>query len=209
MARLRAGILGNIRGKVAGVVGSQWKDKNYLREYVKPANPDTAAQQTQRGLMSSCVAFSKTLVGPVFNTYTDGFQKGMSGFNFFIKGNINYFTAVPTYSSVKLTEGKLFSPVISSAVYLNNPLSITVNYDTSNGNNGAATDKVYAVAYDKSTGLWYFPGEEETRIDGAIDVDCAGGLTATNLLCWLFAIKYSGTLVSMISNSSYKVGEAA
>lgn len=201
MARLRSGILGNTRGKVAGVVGSQWKDKNYIREYVLPANPNTAAQQAQRGKMSDTVNFCKPLVGPVFNSYTDKFQKSMSGFNFFIKRNIAEFDGSPDLSNVKLTEGKLHAPTNVAGAYTNGIADIDVTWDESIGNNGSLTDQMYAAAYNNLTGLWYFAPAEVDRDDETLTI--VGPTTAqpSNFEVYLWAIKYSGTIVDIISNA--------
>lgn len=203
MARLRSGILGNIRGKVAGVVGSQWKDQNVLREFVKPANPNTAAQQAQRSLMSGCVAFCKALVGPVFNAYTDKFQKSMSGFNFFIKRSIVEFDGSPVYANLKLTEGKLYLGGITAAPYQDGVDQIQFTYSTAVGNNGAADDKIYAAVYHVPTELWYFAAAEVTRSAGTINVDVPDGMTGTDFECWLWAAQYSGSIVSLLSDSDH------
>jgi hypothetical protein len=203
MARLRAGILGNVRGKVSGVVGSQWKDKNYVREYVKPANPNTAAQQVQRSLFGDCVNFAKTLVGPVFNEYTDKFSKSMSGFNLFIKNNIDFFTEVPSFASIQLTSGKLYFPSVISGVYDQETGSCIISYSEDLGNNGLLTDKVYAVGYDSNTKLWYFGAEEETRDDESIVVLFPSGLTSTDLWVWAWAARRDvNENVTMISQSA-------
>ena len=204
MARLRSGILGNVRGKVSGVVGSQWKDKNYVREYVLPANPNTAAQQAQRGKMQDVVAFCKTLVGPVFNAYTDKFQKSMSGFNFFIKQSIAEFDGSPVYANLKLTEGKLFPVDKTDCVYITGTPVLNIDWVGAVGNNGADTDKVFAAVHDTSTGLWYFPAAEVARSVRLIAVVVPAGLTNTDLECYVWAINYSGTLVSMISDSVHQ-----
>lgn len=201
MAKLLGGILGNIRGKISGVVAGQWKNINYVREYVKPANPNTAAQQVQRGKMSDIVAFCKTLVGPVFNAYTDKFLKSMSGFNFFIKQHIAEFDGTPVYANLKLTEGKLFPIDKVDQVYITGTPVLSIDWTGALGNNGADTDKVFAAVNDTSTGLWYFPAAEVVRSAQAIEVVIPAGLTHTNLECWVWAIKYQGTLVSMISDS--------
>ena len=44
MGIIQSGILSPVSGKVAGVVGGKWKDKAYLRAWVKPANPNSAAR---------------------------------------------------------------------------------------------------------------------------------------------------------------------
>lgn len=201
MARLRAGILGNIRGKVAGVVGGQWKDKNYVREYVKPANPNTAAQIVQRDLMKGAVAFCKFLVGPVFNAYTDKFLKSMSGFNFFIKENITEFVAVPTWTSIIITFGKLSHVIIGAVTYNTADGETIINWTENLGNNGKTDDKVFWCIYDKTTARWYFAPAEIAR-DAEIDTQTlVTGLTATNLYCYIFVAQYKGTLVDLLSYS--------
>lgn len=209
MARLRAGILGNIRGKVAGVVGSQWKDKNYIREYVKPANPQTALQTTHRQKMGRIVSFAKWLVGPVFNTYSDRFYKSMSGFNAFIKEYITTFTASPNYVAYLITVGKLSPLIGNTAVYTTGTGACVNTFDKNLGNNGADTDKVFSCVFDKGTGLWYFSSAEVDRSTETITVTCDTGLTATDLVAYIFAAQYVGTLVKLLSNSDAIVGEAA
>lgn len=206
MAKLRAGILGQVSGKVSGVVGGTWKDKNYVREYVIPANPNSAAQQTQRGKFALCVAFAKPIVGAVFNVYTDPFQPKMSGFNFFVKRNIALFTATPTYSSVKTTEGKLFTPVIADAVGSAAASEITITWSTDLGSNGSATDAIYGVVYNETTGRWYFFSAEDTRNNGVSGHVISQALTVSDVLhCYIWAAKYTGTALTEISDSDYFV----
>jgi len=204
MARLRSGILGNLRGKVAGVVASQWKDKNYLREYVKPANPNTASQQVQRTKMSDAVAFAKTLVGPVFNAYTDRFQKAMSGFNRFIKTNIAIFDGTPDYPTIVLTEGVLFPIDATEASYVTGVPSLTISWTGALGNNGADDDAVYGAAYDKGTGLWYFPAAETTRDADVLAYTVPAGLTPTDLQCYVWAIQDQTGTITAISASVHE-----
>lgn len=209
MARLRAGILGNVRGKVSGVVGSQWKDKNYVREYVKPANPNTAAQQAQRSKMRLAVNFAKTLVGPIFNAYTDKFQKSMSGFNRFIKSNISEFVAPVDYSALVLSEGKLFGLTTLHAVYNTATGDCVCSFNSMLGNNGALDDQVYACVYHEPSGFWYFAPGEVDRSTNTITVDCLAGKTATDLHAYALCCKRVGGVVSMISDSKYDLAEAA
>lgn len=95
MAKIKAGILSKVSGKVAGVVGGTWKGTNYLRELVKPANPNTPLQQEQRGKMSFVVKAARQLVGDVLNPYLNKFCKTMSGYNWFCKENISKASGTP------------------------------------------------------------------------------------------------------------------
>jgi hypothetical protein len=207
MGKILSGILSGVSGKVAGVVGGKWKTVDYLRAYVIPANPNSTDQQTQRNLFKGCVEFAKNLVGQVFNAYTDKFLKSMSGFNFFIKRNIDYFTAVPEWASLKITEGKLFFGGISNAVYDTD--TVLISFSDSLGNNGATDDKVFAFVYDSGTGLFFFADAEVDRVTGAISVDVVESMTVANLKVYAFAAKYDGTVVELISNSAYFQAVAA
>jgi hypothetical protein len=203
VSKLQTGILGGPKGKVGGVVGFRWKDKDCIRGYAIPANPNTTAQQTQRGLMKNCVAFAKLLVGQVFNKYTDKFIRSMSGFNYFVKANIKVFDGTTDYSAIKVTEGQLYAPEAVTATL--GVGSVTVAFNENLGNNGAATDKVYAVCFDETTGIMYFPAAEVARSVKAIVITVPGNVSAADLHVWCLSSRYVRTLVEMISNSVYSV----
>lgn len=202
MARLRSGILGNVRGKVAGVVGSQWKSINYVREYVLPANPNTAAQQVQRALMAKTVVFAKQAVGSIFNGYTDKFQKAMSGFNFFIKRNIAEFIASPTWANIKVTEGKLNPVITGTCEYTTGTGVLACAFDKNLGANGLDSDSMFGLCWDLTSLIMYFPAAEVDRSTETISMTLATGIATASLKVWLFPIKYSNTLVDIIGNSS-------
>lgn len=112
MAKIKAGILSKVSGKVAGVVGGTWKGTNYIRELVKPSNPNTALQQAQRGKMAFVVRCARQLVGDILNPYLNKFCKTMSGYNWFCKENIVKlggtplaFTSAPVLSFGTLGSG--------------------------------------------------------------------------------------------------------
>ena len=47
----------NWEGKVGQTVGAKWKNKSTIRTYTKPSNPDTAAQQSVRGVFGTMTSF--------------------------------------------------------------------------------------------------------------------------------------------------------
>jgi hypothetical protein len=204
MARLRSGILGQLRGKVAGVVGGQWKDVNYIREYVKPANPNTTAQQIQRSLMSYAVAFAKLFTGPVFNVYVDKFQKSMSGFNWFIKQNIASFVYPPELDSLLMTTGKLSFAGISTCTRAPGNATINVAFGTGLGSNGLATDRVFACAYDKTLGIAWFAAAEVLRSAASIQVNVSTASSNTDLAVYLWVCRRdTNNNVTIVSQSDY------
>lgn len=48
---------GNWEGKVGETVGAKWKNKSTIRTYTKPANPNTAAQQSVRNVFAQMTSF--------------------------------------------------------------------------------------------------------------------------------------------------------
>lgn len=102
MARITlAPIVSDAAGKVAGLVFSRWKGRNYIRKLVTPANPQSAAQTEQRDAMARCVELWRSL-RQVVKDQLDQFATGirMSGYNWFVGQN-----RVPEvlYDSAKLT----------------------------------------------------------------------------------------------------------
>lgn len=186
MGIIQSGILSKVSGKVAGVVGGSWKNKAYLRAYVKPANPNTVAQQAQRSAFAQCVEFAQPLLGQVIQPFRDPFVKNMSGFNSFIKMNIDEFPDPVNWTVMKLAWGTLSWVSLLTGTYSGSDVSVT--WAPNNGNNGLDDDSVFLVVRDKSTKRVYFAAEAYTRVTAAGTVDCGAGLTATNLTVW--AITY-------------------
>jgi hypothetical protein len=172
MAKVLGGMLGSFSGKIGGVVGGRWKDIQYARGYVKPANPNTAGQQYYRGRFKEIATFALGILGAVLQTYMDKMVRGMSGYNWFIRKNTPAKTVDFNPALVVMTEGPLFPAVISSVNQYQ--AQITVAFAPGIGSNGLATDKVFAVAIDSVTGAFLFSAAEVSRSTGTIDI-----LTAT------------------------------
>jgi len=199
MAKLQAGILSNVRGAVAGVVGGVWKGKNYLRARVTPANPNSEAQQTQRGKMGAAVAFAKLILGGVLQPFVDPFQKVMSGFNWFVKKNISLFTVSPVYQSVIITEGTLYFGGIESLDYDTNTVSFA--WDAANGSNGLATDKVLAVFRNAADGSVSILGTAIARSTDHGTMTVTGVTSSSHGTIWLFVYREVSGKITMVSNS--------
>lgn len=159
MAKLNAGILSAPRGKVAGVVGSSWKGISYVRQKVTPANPNTAAQQAQRGKMSAAVKFAQSILAGVLIPFVSPFQKKMSGYNWFIKQNIGKITASSNAMDLRFTSGTLALPTGETSGGTA-AMQATVNFK--NVANTADGEKmvVGAVWYDSVGGDAYYKTQE-------------------------------------------------
>lgn len=94
MAKPRAPLFGfGASGQLGkAIVYGSWKGIDVAREYVVPANPNSAAQSTQRGKMTSAVAewhdTTNVLTATdkeAWNRYAGVFKPARSGFNQFCK----------------------------------------------------------------------------------------------------------------------------
>jgi hypothetical protein len=200
MAVLSNGILGNVRQKVGGVVGSQWKNRNTLRAYSKPANPNTVSQQAQRGKMSLAVAYIKPIVGTVLNVYADKFEREMSAFNRFIKNNIAKFVDPIDYSTMALFTGKIAPLTLEACIYDGGTDTATFNWSSDLGTNGSLTDFVMAIVYNKDNGQWYYASANVQRTLETIDV-LVPGAVYSNLIGYIWLYRENAGTITMIGTA--------
>lgn len=201
MAKLSGGILGSVSGKVSGVVAASWKDKNYVRSYVATNASNSTAQAAQRSLFSNAVYLAKLVLGQVINVYWDPFEKSQSGFNAWIKANIDECDYPAFTTGMHMTEGKLFLDTFAEPT--RNAKVVTLKWATGLGTNGLATDKVLGVcvelAPDVHSVLQIAFASMAARSTGATGITAtfaANMTTDSTVMCYLFAAQYplvSGT----------------
>lgn len=207
---LHNGILGKGTKKIGNIVGANWKNKNYVRSYVIPANPNSDLQKAQRARFKSNVEFVKGILGQIIQPYVDPFQRAMSGYNYFIKQNIMQFEDPLVFTSVKLTWGQLYKPGWVSSVWQSMPnYHVTLTWETSLGQNGKATDMVYAAVWDRGTKLWYFPTAAVARSVGTIVIPGTDGTIRTNCTIFWFAYRLKNLICVMSSDSQAHVLSAS
>jgi hypothetical protein len=199
MAKTPSGILGKFSGKVGSVVGSTWKGRRYIREYVIPANPDTDLQKAERGLFADIVALAHALLGQILQIFWDPFLRDNSGWATFIgKARLTYL--VPdNYSAVQISEGTLELSILSSAELSGS--SVQFIWDSTLLGNGQMTDKAIAFVYDKVYKVGFY-NLTATREDNTVSVNVGAGRTAANLIAFLFFAD-SVTVPTVVSPSSY------
>jgi hypothetical protein len=105
MAKTKAPFLSlGASGKLAGtLVASTWKGIKVMREYVVPANPNTAGQVTQRGYMTACVNawknyFTLAAMRTAWNLTALTSGMPMSGFNAFVSSLSQILPTTPAAS---------------------------------------------------------------------------------------------------------------
>lgn len=82
-------LFSELAGKAGSVVASRWKGIPYVRSLVTPANPNSAAQQTQREYMRLVTGWWQDLESQL-QDYCDTLVEGqaLSGFNAFSSQNL-------------------------------------------------------------------------------------------------------------------------
>lgn len=149
MGKIPQGILGGVSGKVGGVVGSSWKGINVVKTIpLSVANPRTAGQIAQRSAFSLTVQDATALLSTVVKPLWDRFSVKMSGFNSFIKANIEIMGAAGPISETAfvISKGKLQAPIITDAS--NNAVNPGINLtwdENSTDPYALPTDEVYVV----------------------------------------------------------------
>ena len=201
MGRLRQGILGGVSGKVGNVVGSSWKGIATVKAMpLSVANPRTAEQIAQRTKMTNVVAFSRTILASIIKPLNDRFAGQMSGFNIFIKRNIDLFsTAVPSpAASLQLASGKMVAVNPSAVAYNRVGEEVIVNYPNSLPDSFAqATDKVYLVAKRVGSDEIAVSSGVAVRSDGVDTVVFQTPSTLGDVVhVWLVFLRADGTVVS-------------
>lgn len=209
-AVLETGILGKVSGKVANVVGGTWKGINYVRAYFVPANPNTADQQEQRSKMRAVIFFARQLTGAILQPYWDKFAVGMSGFNRFVSTNIMEFVD-PTFNvtdSMKTALGTMLGVADLTCEYTtaNGNAEFTWTNNT-NGSTGLVGDVAVIVIAHQDGTVHYAALTAITRGDGGNTVVIDSGLTAGELIGFVFFTRGTGSALD-VSDSSAVVATA-
>lgn len=138
-------------GKVGQTVGAKWKNKSTIRTYTKPANPNTAAQQTVRGGFAAITSFVALFADGIrYNSALN--TAGQSVRNAIIALNKDQVAAGSmTKASLKISKGGLQKPVISTAELDSGNVKVTFAAPTAT--NFTTKAKLVIVAVDQTNGV--------------------------------------------------------
>ena len=141
----------NWYGKVGQTVGAKWKNKSTIRTYTKPANPDTAAQQTVRGGFAAITAFVALFADGIrYKSALD--TAGQSVRNAIIKLNKEMVAAGSlTKADLLISKGGLQKPAVSAATLATG--KVTVTFAAPTATNFTNKAKLIVVAVDDVDGV--------------------------------------------------------
>jgi hypothetical protein len=152
MAILQGGLLGVVTGKIGGMVFSSARGLdgkvNTVRGYVKPSNPNTTDQQTQRGFFTAAVDIVRRIGSGV---YTDDWNRAVgqnAGFQSLLSTILGARADSSDFEApAEVNLGTLHAPATIAGATGGSAGEIDVTWSTETGDNGEATDTVVIFAY--------------------------------------------------------------
>lgn len=200
MAIMQAGILSTTTGKVGGVVGSTWKDKNTLRAYrATIAKSESTAAVNARDTFKKAVNLTTQVSSVLARPLWQRFQKSMSGYNALLSGiREGYSNAgVFTPADCVFCKGRIAAANNFSATNTMGTLSLTWDNEVS----GYALDSdIPYVVVLKANGTkaqaFDLTAAGKTREDGAATVEVTEFAVSSGDLVFLMFKRADGTMVS-------------
>lgn len=179
----------NWEGKVGQTVGAKWKNKSTIRTYTKPANPDTAAQQSVRGVFGDMTSFVALFADQI--KYLSALNTaGQSVRNAIIQAN-KAMIAAGTFTKANLiiSKGGLQKVANEAGVAQSNKVKIT--WDNPTATNFTANAKLIAVMVQPTSGL--VDVAEADATSGATGVTSAIDFEAGAVDCYVYFLDKRGS----------------
>ena len=141
----------NWEGKVGQTVGAKWKNKSTIRTYTKPSNPNTAGQQSVRGVFAEMTSFVAMFADQI--KYLSALNTaGQSVRNAIIQANKSQIMdGTFDKSTLLISKGGLQKVAGESAQASTG--KITVTWTKPTATNFTANAKLIAVMVQPATGL--------------------------------------------------------
>lgn len=141
----------NWEGKVGQTVGAKWKNKSTIRTYTKPSNPNTAGQQSVRGVFAEMTSFVAMFADQI--KYLSALNTaGQSVRNAIIQANKSQIMGGAfDKSTLLISKGGLQKVAGESAQATTG--KITVTWTKPTATNFTANAKLIAVMVQSTTGL--------------------------------------------------------
>ena len=141
----------NWEGKVGQTVGAKWKNKSTIRTYTKPSNPNTAGQQSVRGVFAEMTSFVAMFADQI--KYLSALNTaGQSVRNAIIQANkAQIMDGAFDKSTLLISKGGLQKVAGETAQATTG--KITVTWTKPTATNFTANAKLIAVMVQPATGL--------------------------------------------------------
>lgn len=209
MAKFLKGITGAYSGKVGNVIGSSWRQVDYVRSLPKPSKkPATPDQIAQRARFAMAVSFLSPITDLVNLGYSDKQQGKCTGYNKALQHVINngiigdYPDYALRYEAVVVARGGL-SNLIGVAWAEISPKSLEVSWEPEvNRFNAFSDDSVILLMYNIEKSFFNVL-ESATREDGSLTFTVPDVYEGDRMVGWVFTGHRNGVKTS----GSYYLGE--
>lgn len=154
MSILEGGLFSNPRGKTGGVVfgaaRTRTGKKVTSRLLVPPSNPNTAAQQTQRGKFAEALAIVRLIGSGIYQSDFNRSIGQLPGFQSMTSIYLNSMDAVSSLGTIPpINLGSLHKPATYTADTPPSSKVVKVDWSTELGINGHANDIVHLLSVEQ------------------------------------------------------------
>ncbi len=209
MAKFLKGIHGAYHGKVGNVVGSNWREVDYVRSLPKPSKkPATEDQLSQRARFGLAVSFLSPINDLLKLGFSDKQQGKSTGYNRALQHLINhgirgdYPEYEINYEGVVIARGGL-SNLMGVAWEETDPKNVEVSWlPETNKFNAFVDDSVILLFYNIERSFFSIL-EDGTRGDGSLAFTLPDVYEGDHIVGWVFTGHRDGVKTS----SSFYLGE--
>lgn len=179
----------NWEGKVGQTVGAKWKNKSTIRTYTKPANPDTAAQQSVRSVFGEMTSFVALFADQI--KYLSALNtSGQSVRNAIIQANKSMIVA-GTFNKANLIISKGGLQKVANEVGVADANKVKITWDNPTATNLTANAKLIAVMIQPTSGLVDVVEADATR--GVTGVTSAIDFASGTVDCYVYFLDKRGS----------------
>jgi len=205
MGRIRKGANGGFSGKAGSVVGSSWRDIDYIRGLPKLSNKPKSEKQLEQ---QARFALAINVLLPVKKQIDIGFGKIRQGrttsYNIALK-HMLHFAIVGIYPSLEIdfpkiafSQGRL-SGVLGTSV-LAEPAKIKLSWSTDvNRSTALPGDLMTILVYEPESNEYVIGPPDVTRSASTVDITMPSDWVGITVHVYLFLVSED----QVVSNSSY------
>lgn len=208
MSKIRGGIFGDPSGTTNNVVFGRGRDRQgkvaTARKYVVPTNPNTAAQQIQRGKFSDALQVVRDFGPSFYQSDWDRSVQQLPGFQSLMSIICNNMDSSDTFTSPPNTPlGTLHFPTTFTVVGGTSAGEVDVDWTAELGSDGTTADvvKLFTVRGVPDASGNHVVADHSTGLSRATTTKTITGLTTSVDYVTVFYLQGAGTAVGSLSRA--------
>lgn len=179
-------------GKVGQTVGAKWKDKNTIRTFTAPANPNTPAQQVQRTKFASATSFF-ALFADQIKSLNALDTRSMSVRNALISINkaVMAESEQVEFANLLVSKGGLPEPVATEGGVTASSTTLSVDFSFPNAANISDKAECVLVAVNHTQGYARVATADKTQSE--VSVSNFGATAGDSVYLYLYLLDKRGS----------------